>query len=67
MAAGASFTDFALVRYNPNGSLDTAFGDAGLVLTDFGPSGEAFALGGQPDGKLVAAGGCVRQLRAGSL
>jgi uncharacterized delta-60 repeat protein len=48
---------FALVRYNPDGSLDTDFGKAGEVTTT-GPYGcsavDALVL--QPDGKLVAAG-----------
>ncbi|PYE52999.1 delta-60 repeat domain-containing protein [Deinococcus yavapaiensis] len=49
--------DFALVRYNSNGSLDTTFGTNGKVTTDFGMSADfAYALVVQPDGKLVAAG-----------
>src|SRR5438874_1895036 len=28
--------DFALVRYNPDGSLDSGFGSGGKVLTDLG-------------------------------
>jgi uncharacterized delta-60 repeat protein len=32
---GANY-DFALARYNSDGSLDTTFGNAGSVLTDFG-------------------------------
>jgi uncharacterized delta-60 repeat protein len=30
-----SDTDFALARYNPDGSLDTTFGNGGTVTTDF--------------------------------
>ena len=48
--------NFALVRYNPNGSLDTDF-DGGKVTTDIAngfDSGKAIAV--QPDGKLVVAG-----------
>jgi uncharacterized delta-60 repeat protein len=49
--------DFALARYNSNGTLDTTFGTGGKVTTDFGTvQDEAFALAVQPDGKLVAAG-----------
>ncbi len=50
--------DFALARFHPDGSLDTSFGSAGLVLTDFGDGSDdgAAALAIQPDGKLVAAG-----------
>jgi uncharacterized delta-60 repeat protein len=49
--------DFALVRYNADGSLDTSFDGDGMVFTDFGSStdgGRAVVL--QPDGKLIVAG-----------
>jgi uncharacterized delta-60 repeat protein len=50
-------SSFALVRYNPNGSLDTTFGNGGFVSTAFGSS-EAFAhtVLIQIDGKIVAVG-----------
>ncbi|MCZ7624563.1 MAG: delta-60 repeat domain-containing protein [Candidatus Methylomirabilis sp.] len=51
--------DFALARYNADGSLDTTFGTGGKVTTDFGGlfgNDDARALVIQPDGKLVAAG-----------
>jgi uncharacterized delta-60 repeat protein len=49
--------DFALARYNPNGSLDTSFNGTGKVTTAIGSGqDEAYALALQPDGKLVAAG-----------
>ena len=49
--------DFKLVRYNPNGSRDTSFGDDGIVTTTFpGDGSYAFAVTLQPDGKIVAAG-----------
>jgi uncharacterized delta-60 repeat protein len=58
-ANGASGYDFALARYNPNGSLDPSFNGTGKVLTAIGP-GQGYdvvlALIRQPDGKLVAAG-----------
>ena len=48
---------FALVRYNTDGSLDTTFNKKGIVTTTIGSfDDEAFALAIQPDGKLVAAG-----------
>jgi uncharacterized delta-60 repeat protein len=56
--ANGSF-DFALARYNANGSLDQSFGTGGRVLTDFSQQGgddEAFAIAVQPDGKILAAG-----------
>ncbi len=56
--------DFALVRYNPNGSLDTSFGGDGKVTTAIGAVGandiiEAAAI--QPDGKIVVVGSTVTQ------
>src|SRR3990172_2957508 len=49
--------DFALVRYNANGSLDTSFGTNGIVTTPIGGYTEyVSALGIQSDGKIVAAG-----------
>lgn len=49
--------DFAVARYNPNGSLDTTFDTDGKVITAFGPTNDqAFAVMVQPDGKLIAAG-----------
>jgi uncharacterized delta-60 repeat protein len=57
--AGGSFdgVDFALVRYNPDGSLDASFGSGGIALVDFGSSSETItSIAIQPDGKIVAAG-----------
>jgi uncharacterized delta-60 repeat protein len=57
VAAGEAGADFALARYNPDGTLDSSFGSGGVVTTDFAGSVdrvEALAL--QPDGKLVAGG-----------
>jgi uncharacterized delta-60 repeat protein len=47
---------FALARYNANGTLDPTFGSGGRVLTSFGPFGTARAVAVQRDGKIVAAG-----------
>jgi uncharacterized delta-60 repeat protein len=55
-STSSGFFNFALVRYNGNGSLDTAFGNQGIVLTNFGQFDDARALALQGDGKLVAAG-----------
>jgi len=55
--ADGDFPEFALARYNPNGSLDTSFGTGGKVTTALGPEDdEVRALALQPDGKLVASG-----------
>src|SRR5262249_54057680 len=54
-----TFTDdFAVARYNANGSLDTTFGTGGKVITDLGSDVFEWAYGValQPDGKIVAAG-----------
>src|SRR5439155_8159035 len=49
--------DFKVVRYNPNGSLDTSFGSGGIVTTIFpGDGSYAFAVALQSDGKIIAAG-----------
>ncbi len=50
-------SSFALLRYNPDGSLDTTFGSGGIVMTSIGPDDDqAYALALQADGKIVAAG-----------
>jgi uncharacterized delta-60 repeat protein len=57
--SGSVLSDFALARYNSDGSLDASFGTGGKVTTAF-PSpfpGAAYAMALQPDGKIVAAGG----------
>jgi uncharacterized delta-60 repeat protein len=64
VAAGAAedangSSDFALARYNPDGTLDPTFNATGMVLTDFTGSGGldvALSMAIQPDGKIVAAG-----------
>lgn len=47
-------TDFAVFRYNNNGSLDKTFGDDGIQINGFGSVINSIAI--QPDGKIVAAG-----------
>ena len=47
---------FALVRYNPDGTLDSSFGRNGKVTTGFGDGAEVTAVVVQSDGKIVAAG-----------
>jgi len=49
--------DFALVRYNADGTLDTTFGSSGKVITPIGSSDdEAHSVTIQIDGKIVVAG-----------
>ena len=60
-------TDFAVARYNIDGTLDTTFSDDGMQTTDFGldTDGDGIVESGadvaegvaiQPDGKIVVAG-----------
>jgi uncharacterized delta-60 repeat protein len=47
----------AIVRYNPDGSLDSTFGSGGEVSTDFGTSSsQANCIALQGDGKMIVAG-----------
>lgn len=48
--------DFAVLRYNPDGSQDSGFGTGGVATADFGGADAAQGLALQPDGKIVAAG-----------
>ena len=49
--------DFAIARYNPDGSLDTTLGGTGTVTTDItGFTDVAWAVAIQSDGKIVVAG-----------
>ncbi|HEY8199885.1 MAG TPA: hypothetical protein VII47_00870, partial [Actinomycetota bacterium] len=71
--------DFALARYNANGTLDSSFGSGGKVVTAFSQqSDSALAVVIQKDGKIVVGGstftgasnatfGLVRYLSDGSL
>ncbi|MEW6027280.1 MAG: delta-60 repeat domain-containing protein [Planctomycetota bacterium] len=54
-----SYYDFALIRYNANGSLDTGFGDNGLVITNAAVGSNnsaAYAALVQPDNRILVAG-----------
>jgi uncharacterized delta-60 repeat protein len=57
--------DFAISRYNADGSLDPAFGDGGHITTGFSKNSvdEAQAVAIQPDGKIVAAGSTEKNWR----
>lgn len=65
MSSAAMGSDFALARYNADGSLDTAFGNDGLVTTDFPRTGAldtgsidgASAIVIDGDGRIIVAGG----------
>ena len=53
-----NYLSFTLVRYNPDGSLDTTFGTngTGIVYTDLGGRSQITAMAVQPDGEIVVAG-----------
>jgi uncharacterized delta-60 repeat protein len=57
-SSGTDGGDFAVARYNVDGSLDAAFGSGGIVLTDLGSGSFDQARGVvlQQDGKIVVAG-----------
>ncbi|MGN6617003.1 MAG: Calx-beta domain-containing protein [Ilyomonas sp.] len=62
IVAGAEYNrnlddNFALLRYNKNGSLDKTFGDKGKVTTDFSGGYDIInSIAIQNDGKIIAAG-----------
>ncbi|MEI7492519.1 MAG: hypothetical protein WCK92_14055 [Bacteroidota bacterium] len=61
VAGGSSFNgqsdDFALARYNHDGTLDKSFGNKGIVITSVQKGDEhIYSLALQGDGKIVAAG-----------
>lgn len=61
VVAGRAFNgtddDFALVRYNLDGTLDNTFGTGGIVMTPIGSAADAaLCVALQSDGKIVAAG-----------
>ncbi len=53
---GGNLPDFAVARYNSNGSLDTSFSGDGLASKAFGGDDYAYAAARQSDGKIVLAG-----------
>lgn len=69
VVAGNTYTnnyvyDFAVVRYNSNGSLDSTFGSSGKVLTDFGNTNDfGYSVLVQNDGKIVVAGSSYNHIQ----
>jgi uncharacterized delta-60 repeat protein len=55
----SSFVDFAIVRYHPNGTLDTSFDGDGIFITSFDRNDLAYAVAIQPDSKILAS--CLSQ------
>ncbi len=59
LVAGDCDGDFALVRYNADGTLDTSFGGGdGIVIKTLGGKDVAYSVAIQSDGKIVVAGYC---------
>src|SRR5688572_22757432 len=64
IAAGSIYNgtnmDFALVRYNTDGSLDNSFDIDGMVVTSIGTGDDiGYSMVLQPDGKIIVAGSSV--------
>jgi len=61
MPAQSGFTenpdhDFLLLRFNPDGTLDSSFGNNGIASRDFGYDDLCYGMVLQSDGKIVTAG-----------
>jgi uncharacterized delta-60 repeat protein len=48
--------NFALVRYNTDGSLDTSFSGDGKLISDLGGIDQGYSMVAQSDGKILVAG-----------
>ncbi len=48
--------DFAMVRYNEDGSLDQTFGTGGIVTTNIGTNDKGNSIALQSDGKIILSG-----------
>jgi len=53
---GSGYTQVVLIRYNPNGSIDTGFGTNGVVRTFAGTISRAHGITIQEDNKIVIVG-----------
>lgn len=59
IVAGSGYSsnwDFAVARYNPDGTLDTTFSQDGKLTTDFGSHDYGYSVTLQSDGKIIVAG-----------
>jgi uncharacterized delta-60 repeat protein len=60
IVAGKSYSstssDFLLVRYNADGTLDSSFGNSGKAILDLGGTDSAEGMLLQPDNKILAVG-----------
>jgi uncharacterized delta-60 repeat protein len=58
-SSGDTFYDFAVVRYNSDGTRDNTFGSGGMTTTSFGVDSDVKAVVLQPDGKIVVTGNTI--------
>ncbi len=57
VVTGWNSIEFETVRFNANGSIDSAFGNNGVALTSFNKSADfSFCVGLQPTGKIIVSG-----------
>lgn len=56
VVGGSSDFDFAVARYNNDGTVDLSFSNDGKQTTDFGSSEDGTSLAMQADGKIVVGG-----------
>lgn len=56
MVGERNLRDFGLVRYNPDGTLDSSFGHDGVVVTDLGASDNVDSTVIQADGRIIVGG-----------
>ncbi|MEJ7933269.1 hypothetical protein WG907_03245 [Sphingobium sp. AN558] len=56
VAGGTVDGNFGLIRFNPDGSLDTSFDSDGRAMTDLGGSDQLNDITIQADGKILAVG-----------
>jgi uncharacterized delta-60 repeat protein len=56
---------FGALRVNPDGSVDTGYGNGGWAMAQIGPGAQEYAMALEPDGRLVLAGYAVPNSPAG--
>lgn len=68
LLAGSADNNFAIARYNSDGSLDNTFGINGMQVSDFGSLDYATSIKLQSDGKIIVGGTLLARYNAnGSL
>lgn len=65
-AGTGTLFDFATVRYNKDGSLDSSFNASGMVRTSFpgGSYSNSYSVAEQPDGKILVGGYVITDFSA---